>query len=373
MTKYLLRLAGVIVLLVMAAAVVVWNIYGGGERMANLSQTPQRSIADLETVAELAMPPCNIAVSASGRVFFTFHPEAKPDINLVELVEGKPVAYPNLAFNSDHHPLSFQSVQSVRIDRRNWLWVLDHGNHGTGSPRLLAFNLATGDLVHHYDFTAEQAPLGSQLNDFQISPDGNWIYIADASVFRKAPAVVVYNIANKSARRVLRGHPSVVADRNVIAPRGEPLVVLGVFAVRPNIDSIALDAAGEWLYYSPTTDPYLYRIHTQWLIDERVNEQQRAASVEVFARKSPSNGIGIDADGTIYITDPEQSAILKLTQNRQLITVFKHKKINWPDGISFGPDQWIYLTTSGLQDVIMKSRSHIIDSGPYYISRFKAL
>lgn len=122
-TKCLLRIAGVVVMLVVAAAVVVWNIYGGGESMANLSQTPQRNIADLEAVAELAMPPCNIAVSASGRVFFTFHPEAKPDINLVELVDGKPVAYPNLAFNSGHHPLSFESVQSVRIDRRNWLYI----------------------------------------------------------------------------------------------------------------------------------------------------------------------------------------------------------------------------------------------------------
>ena len=65
------------------------------------------------------MPPCNIAVSADERIFFTFHPEARPDINVVELVDGKIVPYPNLEFNTKSSAVHFQTVQAVRIDRQN--------------------------------------------------------------------------------------------------------------------------------------------------------------------------------------------------------------------------------------------------------------
>jgi hypothetical protein len=41
--------------------------------------------------------------------------------------------------------------------------------------------------------------------------------------------------------------------------------------------------------------------------------------------------------------------------------------------MSFGPDGYIYVTDSDIPDMMMKSKSHIKQSGPYHIWRFKAL
>jgi hypothetical protein len=70
-----------------------------------------------------------------------------------------------------------------RIDRQGRLWTLDNANHGLGQPRLLAFDLASGELVQRHDFPRQLAPRGSHLNDLQVTPDGRHVLIADASIF----------------------------------------------------------------------------------------------------------------------------------------------------------------------------------------------
>ena len=157
--------------------------HGGGERFEDRSAEPRIPPERIETVANLELPPGNLAVSPEGRIFFTFHPEAGPEVKVAELVNGEPRPYPDAAFQQPREAAPFfQSVLSVRIDRQNRLWTLDYADHGTGQPRLLAFDLATDELVHRYDFPSEMAPLGSHLNDFQVSADGSRIYIADASI-----------------------------------------------------------------------------------------------------------------------------------------------------------------------------------------------
>jgi len=61
--------------------------YGGGdERFPDLTTSPELSASLLEVVADLDLPPGNIAVSADGRIFFSFHPEAAPPVQVAELV-----------------------------------------------------------------------------------------------------------------------------------------------------------------------------------------------------------------------------------------------------------------------------------------------
>ena len=371
MKKIISAIGAIILLFLVVIILVIYVRYGGGGELADLTTQPSRSIAEVEVVARLEMPPCNIAVSDGGRIFFTFHPEAHPDVNVVELVDGVAVPFPSAAFNSSGKGIHFQSVQSVRIDRQGRLWALDHGNHGSGQPRLLAFDINTRRLVHQYDFPAEIAPLGSQLNDFQITSAGDYIYIADASIFRKSPAIIVYDIKNKRSRRVLENHASVTAEKNCIVVHGKKTVVFGIFAIRPNIDSFALDQEGEWLYYGPTTSRHMYRIQTKYLLDWHVGASELPSKVEIFSKKTMSDGIAIDRQGTIYITNPEQSSVDVINQKKVLSTLFKDPSLVWPDGFSFGPDNWLYMTNSGLHKVVMKSRKTIIANGPYTIVRFK--
>ena len=58
-------------------------------------------------------------------------------------------------------------------------------------------------MVHDFAFPREIAPRGSHLNDFQVSPDGSKIYIADASIFALRPAIVVYDVLSSGATSYL--------------------------------------------------------------------------------------------------------------------------------------------------------------------------
>ena len=159
-------------------------VFGTGrslEDRTGAAATP--ASAAREVVADLDYPPGNIAVSASGRVFLTLHPDGKPPIKVVELVDGKPVPFPDEAFQQRRAttPHFQTAARRLRIDRQNRLWVLDFADFGRGQPRLLAFDLDTNALVHQYDFPTRSPGLRSMLNDFQVSPDGGTIYIAESS------------------------------------------------------------------------------------------------------------------------------------------------------------------------------------------------
>ena len=72
----------------------------GGMRLEDRTTAPLLPAAALELVADLAFPPGNIAVSRTGRVFFSFHPGGDPPIAVAELVGGKPFPYPDQAFQA---------------------------------------------------------------------------------------------------------------------------------------------------------------------------------------------------------------------------------------------------------------------------------
>ncbi len=346
----------------------LWWRYGGGDEFPDLTSDPELPASALEKVADLPLPPGNIAVSRDGRVFFSFHPEASPEIQVAELIDGEPVPYPPGGLPDG---LEYQSVLSLRIDRQGRLWILDNANHGTGTPRLLAFDLASGDAVHRFDFSRDLAGIGSHLNDFQVSPDGRRIYIADASIFAKTPALLVYDVESRSARRLLEGHTSVTAENYVPEVQGRRMLVFGIFAIRPGVDSIALDRRGEWLYFAPVTNRHLYRVRRSDLDDPSLSPAALTQKVEVFARKSMSDGITSDDLDNIYLSDPDESAIVVLGRDRKLRTLLMDPMLRWPDGFSFGPDGWLYVTCSALHHVIMRSDDHVRAHAPYQIYRFR--
>lgn len=350
----------------------IWLRYGGGGIFPDRSGEPELPFSRVEKVADLPLPPGNIAVSRSGRIFFSFHPEAAPDWKVAEWVDGNAVAYPSLeAQNPDTPGRSFQSVLSLRIDRQDRLWVLDYGRHGFGEPRLVGFDLATDREVRAIDFSSAIAPWGSHLNDFQIDPQGKTAYIADASIFGKRPALVVVDLETGASRRLLEGHPSVTAERFVPVVQGVKMMMLGVFAIRPGVDSIALDREGEWLYFAPVTNENLYRVRVRDLEELSLSASALGERVEAFAPKTMSDGITIDELGNLYLTDPEHSAIVLLGQGRKLRTLIRDPALRWPDGLGWGPDGWLYITCSALHHVILKSRAHIEEHAPYQIFRVK--
>jgi len=159
---FLLVLALIIVLVVRVR-------YGGGDLYPDISTTPLLNSSIVEEVLAYPEPIGNVAVSATGRVFFTVHPESRPQGNkLLEFVDGASVPFPDGGSQSS----LFDTVLGVAIDSRNRLWTIDHGNHGLRGARLLAFDLESGKLIHDDRFDQSIAPFGSFLQDIQISADG---------------------------------------------------------------------------------------------------------------------------------------------------------------------------------------------------------
>lgn len=361
---------GIVLALVALLAVVIRLRYGGGATFPDRSGPAERPFSELELVAALDMPPGNVAVSAEGRVFITFHPDAGPEVKVAEIVDGRARPYPDEAWQRERDEAFFHSPLSLRIDRQGRLWVLDHAEHGTGIPRLVAFDLSTNELVHEHRFAADVAPLGSHMNDFQVHPDGDRVYIADASIFRQSSAIVVYDVRDRRARRVLEAHESVMPDDYVITVEGEPQVKLGIFSIRPGVDSIALDRRGEWLYYAAVTSTRFWRARARDLDDEALSEEELARRVEPLGEKTVSDGITIDDDDTIYVSDPEHSAVHTFDREGRIRTLFRDRRLRWPDGFSFGPDGYVYFTCSALQHVILESEATVREHAPYHVFRF---
>lgn len=374
MIRFLIRTALVILVVAIIAGVGLRVRYGGGTELADRSGTPVLDFAaTVEVVANTDFPPGNVAVSSDGRVFFTLHPEGRPPINLVHKQGDEIVAWPSEAFQpGGSHELALQGVLSVRIDRQDRLWVLDTGNHGSGQARLLAFNIDTREIVYRHDFAKDIMGLGSHANDFQVDSKGRYIYIADASFLGKTPALVVHDTETGLSRRMLENDVSVIdEDEHMPVAAGRRMEIAGLITVRSGVDSIALDKQDEWLYYAALTADRMYRIRAADLLNPELNDDQLSRRVEIFAEKTMSDGITMDLENNIYLTDFEHGAVIRLGQDRQMETLLKHASIRWPDGFSYGPDGWLYFTCSSLHHVIGMPRSTLHDNAPYQVYRFQ--
>ena len=356
-----------LLLLAVIVAIVARVRYGGGKPYADLTTTPMIGNDALEQVLEFPEPIGNVAVSTSGRVFFTVHPESRPRGNkLLEYVDGASVPYPTVQQQAE----LFDTVLGVAIDRFNRLWTIDHGNHGTGDVRLLAIDLDNGEVIHDHRLPPEIAPAGSFLQDLQISTDGRTIVIADASFWRKSPAIIVYDIESGTARRVLESHPAVSAENYVIRNGDHEMSFFGgLVTLRGGVDGIALGP--EWLYFAALSGSQLYRVPLRDLRDEQLPDSQLAKRVEKYSLKPLSDGLSVDIEGNVYVADVEHSAIFVVGPDRKPQTLLRSADIRWPDALSFGPDGWLYVADSALREVILQPQDHIRTHGPYKIFRFK--
>ena len=352
--------------LLLAVAITAWFRYGGGQPYPDLTSAPLLREDQLQEVLSYPLPIGNVAVSRTGRLFFTVHPEARPKGNkLLEYVNGAAVPYPGTRQQAE----LFDTVLGVAIDRQNRLWTIDHGNHGIRSARLLAFDIGTGKVVHDHRLPPEIAPAGSFLQDLQVSADGRTVIIADASFWRKQPAIIVHDVESATARRVLESHTSVAAENYVIAHGDTQMRFFGgLVSLRGGIDGIALGP--DWLYYGALSGSTLYRVRLRDLRDAELPAAQLAKRVEAYSAKPLSDGLSIDVDGNVYITDVEHSAVFVVGEDREPRTLLRSPRIRWPDALSFGPDGWLYVADSALQDVVLRPQELIEANSPYGIFRF---
>jgi hypothetical protein len=351
--------------------------YGGsGEPFPDKSTAARWPSDSLHWVATLPEAPGNLAVSREGRIFATFHAEGRPEVKVWELVNGQPQPFPDASWQQSAHGTPFlDAIFNLRIDAKNRLWTLDHGQNGFKTPRLLCFDIQSRQLLRQIDLPSDIAGIGSYVQDMQIDTACQTIYIADLSAFGQRPALILVDLNSGRCRRVLENHVSVQPEgRYKVVNKGREMRPAGsLYHFHPALDPIGLDYRNEYLYFGPMSGSKMYRVRTADLKNEQLSPEALAARVEVFGERGQCDGITLDSAGNLYISDIENGAIALMDPAGQYSTLLSHPQLRWPDGMSYGPDGYIYLTDSDIPDVMMRSKAHMKSQAPYHLWKFKAL
>ena len=320
------------------------------------SVTPSPA-ANLEEVANFPnQQVTGVTVSKSGRIFVNF-PDWSDDhmISVAELIDRQPKPFPNDEWNKPGPAaMHFVCVQSVVVDANDILWVLDPAapkmqGPVPGGPKLIKIDLKTNQVMQTIPFGEEVAPRKSYLNDVRVDTNTATAYITDSG----KGAIVVVDLKTGKARRLLDGHPSTQAEP------GFKLVVDGRELIdqqkksppQINADGIALDLKNDYLYYHALSGHTLYRLKGQYLRDASLSRGDLQSRVEKVAQTPAPGGMIEASDGSIYLTDIEDSAILRWNPaTSKLNQVIQDKRLSWPDTLSWGPNGALYVTCSQIQN-----------------------
>jgi len=293
-----------------------------------------------------------VAVSREGRIFVCYPRWSRPiQMSVAELENSvAPIPYPDNEWNNwsngttafDH----FVCVQSVFIDKENSLWILDSGNPQLNGvidrgAKLIKMDLSTNSVINVFELGF--AETDTYLNDVRIDNTKGYAYITDSGKGK----LCIVDIYSGERRIALYSHASTKAE-NII------LTIEGISYARPvHVDGLAIDPMGEYLYFQALRGRNLYRIHTNWLSirDTVLSENELSGKVEHVATSGASDGIEFGPDGNLYLTSIEANAIKRYIPGGGVEMVIQDTRIKWPDSFAITADSTIYFTISQIHRI----------------------
>ena len=332
---------------------------------------------ELTVVASLDEVPGNITVTPDKRIVFSLHQFFSPDWRVAEWTQQGIKPFPNPGIASANDPdIILHSVLGLQSDSKGIVWMLDNGMRGNATPKLVAWDTRQNRLHKVIMLPAPLTPDDAFVNDLAVDETHDSIYITDPAGGDNA-ALIVVDMSSGDARRVLQGHQSVVPEDTDLIIAGEALEISQAdgSTVRPRVGAnpIALDASNEWLYYGPMHGTSLYRIRVKDLLDREIEAGALADKVERYGRKPISDGISIDSDGNVYITDLANNAIGVIDNSREYRIYVMDERLSWPDALSFGPDNRLYTVSNQLHKSALLHGGEETAKPPYYIFSFTPL
>ncbi|KAL8728181.1 MAG: hypothetical protein Q9166_005575 [cf. Caloplaca sp. 2 TL-2023] len=358
-----------------------------------IASDPGRGGASLEIVHLYNdLYPIGIAVSSNGRKFTNYARSLDPNniaYTVAELVSDTTErAYPSADINSPpggainytttppsgaSYPNYFIGVQSVVIDPKDRLWILDTGRAATpeginvpstpGGSKLIGIDLTNDTIFQTILFPPTVAYADSYLNDIRfdlrpsVTTSGKGIaYITDSSQEGRN-GIVIVDLGTGESWRHLDNTPEVRADRGILPfiwgevvyslPRpGQPIAFAGNFGA----DGIALSADGETLFWSAVGSRTLFSIPTERLRDRDLTSEIMAqASVVSRGEKGISDGLETDSNGLIYSGNFEDNAINVYNPANGTVQVFaRDPRLAWTDSFAVATDRFVYFIENQL-------------------------
>jgi sugar lactone lactonase YvrE len=342
-----------------------------GHRLFHGSPAKQGSFAADETIGAIervasfgGSMPTGVSVSHDGRIFVNYPRWGDPvPFTVAEIRDGEAHAYPDAEVNRldvSRAADTFVSVQSIVVDPRNRLWILDTGSIKLepvvpNGPKLVGIDLSTNRIFKVIRFAADTVLPTTYLNDvrFDLRKGADGVaYITDSS--DKGPnGLIVVDLATGVSRRRLHDHPSTKAEQDYLAivegrplmqrKPGQPPKPVGMGA-----DGIAISADGKRIYYCPLASRRLYSVDADALSDASLPDAQVAQSVRDEGPKPASDGLETDAEGRLYATAYEHNAILRRGTDGRYETIVRDPRVLWPDTLSLAGDGYLYFTANQL-------------------------
>ena len=324
----------------------------------------------LETVAELPERPGAIALVGS-RLFVALHPLGNPETKLVELGPGgRRAPYPSGVLAR-----GFGAVTALASDGAGGLWILD----AEGRPATLTgWNTADERRIRSVRIPEAAVTGNSWLCALAVDRAHQVAYVADRSradwTGDSHPALLVVSLESGATRRLLEDHPAlapdavpVIVDRRPVAHREADG---SMERLQLGVSQLSLDPSGTWLYLAALNGSRVWRVRTADLVDASRAPDELATRLEPYAPRPPGNGIVAEDGGRVVLTDVAGHA-LRVTAPSGTTTLIEDPRLQWPDGLARGPDDWIYVGVNQLDLHPALNRGREESRPPYRVLRIR--
>ena len=335
-----------ILFLVFAILLVSYLRYGGGRALngEGIAFLPFGSPPELVSIIDA--PLSRIAINADGRLFGIVHPKfQRADLKVVELVRGQLEPFPN----QDWQRVGFTRPTAITVDSRGLVWIAESDPLGRHDPRLIAVDPQANQPLLTHNFDRRLLPVGSDIRDIAVSPDGTHIVVADSSALRLSPRLVHYDLSTGNVTAKLIAHSSTRARR--VAPVVDGVrfgLPLGLVVHREGVNAVALDAGGERLVYAAGANDGLFEVETQLFWQQGQTQTAPSARIRKLGDKPWTEAIAVDLAGNVFVADAEGGAILRYTPSGSVSRLVPPGTFLWPSALSFGPDGGLYVAESAL-------------------------
>lgn len=318
------------------------------ERIASTQQLTKIATFTGEQVTGLTM-------SEDGRLFACF-PRWRDRVtnSVVEVLrDGSYQPYPNDSWNHwQGYPQEhkFTCVQSI-VTYGSSLFVLDPASpmmRGVlGNPALYEFDLITDKLKNTWIFDRKVAPQDSYLNDMRLDDELEKMYITESG----AGAIIVLDLPTGVATRLLDTHPSTKAEDVYLTIEGKKWLKDGK-QPQMHADGIALSTDKEYLYFHALTGYQLYRVPTEALIHDDMDDAELGRQVENLGKTPAPDGMIFDPRGNLYMADLENNAVVYRTPDGHIKTLVQDEQIKWADTFTLDQQGNLLFTTSRIHEAV---------------------
>jgi len=270
-------------------------------------------------------------------------------LNSVVKIEGKSVLKPFPSYEAQvlFDPSSLQYIQSMEIDRRGWMWIIDVGRVNlfdedasdySGAPKLWIWDIENNKLIHEFIFPDSIASHDTSfLNDIFVDDVKDIAYISETS---GSGALLVYDFASNSARR-WDSHASLSFESPLPPFMVEDLDInnLGPLPV----DGLAYAPQVDRIFYTPIHGLNLYSVSAALLRDFSTTDDLINADVQEHGEKSSQcDGLTVSEDGQLYMTMLQSNSVesfdVQKKQVAEAVMVAEDPRLFWPDTFGWATD-----------------------------------